>query len=800
MEKRAKRDEEQRVEDFSMKEFFQECVRYWKWFLVSMVFFVGVIGLYVYTREPVYERMEQVLVKDQDNGGGVGDIASAFSSMGLVASNTNVNNELITLTSPHIMYEVVKRLGLDMDYVSRKGLHPWTLYKSTLPINVELPGISDTQGGGLQVILHPDGSKTLRKFYMSTPDGKEKFSDEIELKKGQESVKTPIGEVKISANPNYTGKPIDEEMKIRVAKSPMQVAVEKYGKKLSGDLTDPEAQVIDLTVKDVCVARAVDILELILTVYNENWVEDKNKLARATSTFIDERLSVIQSELGEVDNSIVKQTEAAGTPDLETTATLNMEKNESLTTTVVNLTNQLAMVDYVSEYLADKGNAFKVLPVNSGVGSESIEAEIAAYNKQLLERNTLVDNSSTSNPLVQSYDKTLEGQRQAIVNGLENHGHHIRNLIRSAKSEIGRTKGNMMSTPRKALPLLSEERQQKVKENLYLFLLQKREENELSQKFTADNLRLITPPMGSLKPVSPKKKLLMALAVLLGLTCPVCLIYVRKSGDNKVRSRKDLEGVAMPFAGEIPQVGKAPNALAEKIRERKHKKEETAPLAVVEPGKRDVVNEAFRVIRGNLDFMSGKEKGCKVVMFTSFNPGSGKSFISYNLGISFALKKKRVLVVDCDLRHGSASMYVGSPRKGLTDWLTGESGDWKQLVCKTDNPDLQILPTGKMPPNPAELLDGGRLKELLEQARSDYDYIFLDCPPVNIVVDTQIIAQYADMTVFVTRAGLLERQALSELDELYTDKRYPRMCLILNGTEAVHSRYYTYGNYQSHAE
>ena len=186
-------------------------------------------------------------------------------------------------------------------------------------------------------------------------------------------------------------------------------------------------------------------------------------------------------------------------------------------------------------------------------------------------------------------------------------------------------------------------------------------------------------------------------------------------------------------------------------------------------------------------------------MLTSFNPGSGKSFISYNLGVSFALKRKRVLIVDCDLRHGSSSMFVGMPKNGLTNYLTGNIDNWKDVVEKTSaSPNLSILPIGKMPPNPAELLDNGRIKELINEAKEDYDYVLLDCPPVNIVVDTQIVGQYADRTLFVVRAGLLDKNALGELDEFYEEKRFKNMSVILNGTEASHSRYYTYGTYQNH--
>ena len=796
MEKKNQQ-EDQQIDNFSLGEYLRECVKKWPWFAVSMAICLGLGALFILTREPVYERSEQVLVKDQDSGAGMADVADAFSSFGLVTSKTSVNNELISLTSPAIMYEVIKKLGINYNYTTRKGLHPATLYGNNLPLIIDMIDLGEQQSGEIKMELHPDGSITMKKFIQYTDEGKEKTSLDVEVKAGQTEVETPIGRVRVLPNPRYTGGALKEDMTVKVSKMAMQSAVELYGKRLLGDLVDMDADVIELTVKDPSVQKAVEMLNEILNVYNTNWVEDKNKLAVATSAFIDERLRVIQQELGDVDSSIARQTEASGTPNLQATATLSLEKSEELNARILELNNQLAVAQYMKEFMANKQNVNSVIPVNTGMGSESVDQEISEYNKTLLQRNNLEENSSAANPLVQDMDRNLAGLRTAITNGIDAQIRNLQTQIGQTGSELGKTQGKMMNTPRQALPLLTEERQQKVKESLYLFLLQKREENQLTQKFTADNLRVITPPMGSLKPVSPKKEMIMILAFLMGLAIPVTIIYVQKCNDTKVRSRKDLEDVKMPFAGEIPQVGKRKKAEPAKGR---HKKEE-APLAIVEPGKRDVANEAFRVVRGNLDFMAGKGAGCKVVMFTSFNPGSGKSFIAYNLSVSYSLRGKKVLLIDCDLRHGSASMYVGSPSHGLTDWLTEDSNDWKRLTVAVPwKEGVDIIPTGKMPPNPAELLENGRLATLIEEAKKDYDIIFLDCPPVNIVVDTQIVSEMADTTVFVVRAGLLELSAVKELNEFYAEKKFHNMCLILNGTDTVHSRYYTYGNYQNHNE
>lgn len=793
------KNQDQDMVEFSFKEFLQICKKNWYWFLLCLCFSVGVALFYIYTRQPVYERSEQILIESQDSGGGVGQISDAFASMGLVSSNTNVNNELISLKSPAIMYEVVDSLQLDKNYVTKDGLRPKTLYGSNLPVRVYLHDIDRQGGASFRFTLNPDGSAKLYKFAMLTPGGKIKYKEEVTMPAGAQEISTPLGRVSILPNPAYTGGTLAEPMEIRFSKGSMQGTVESYSRKLIGDLVDQDADVIELSIKDVSVQRAVDILNCVLSEYNQNWIDDKNRMAVATSAFIDERLKIIHAELGDVDQTIASYMNKTGTPDIMQSSIIDMEKESKLEQQIIELSSQLAIVKYMKEFVMNDSKNTAVMPVNLGIEDPVLANQVLGYNELLLTRNSIATNSSESNPLVANYDLQLNDMRRSILQSVDNQMHNLQTTINNLNREHSKITGKISGISIEGLPLLSEERQQKVKEELYLYLLQKREENELSQKFSADNTRVIHPPMGSLSPVSPKKGLIIIVSIILGLGIPLSILYLLEIGNTTVRGKKDLDNIIMPFAGEIPQVGKKTNLKvdASKIGIGK-KKDEKPPMAVVEEGKRDVVNEAFRVIRSNIDFMSGKNAGCQTIMLTSFNPGSGKSFITYNLAISFGIKGKRVLIIDCDLRHGSSSMYVGLPHRGVTNYLTDATDDWRSLLKKAPgHANVDIMPIGKMPPNPAELLENGRLNTLIEEARPDYDVIFLDCPPVNIVVDTQIVGQYADRTLFVVRAGLLERSALKELNEFYEEKKFKNMSLILNGTEAIHSRYYTYGNYQN---
>lgn len=779
----------------SFGSFIKLCLAKWKWFVASAFLFVCLGVLYCLLQQPVYERTMQVLIKDQDAGGSTADLAGAFSSMGLLAPKTSVYNELIALRSPAIMSEVVKRLDLENNY-SMKGTFHWkTLYGKNLPFTVQFAGKQIEKGGSFEAELTPGGELTLDHFITYDDKGKPvKHSQTIKARIGQTITKSPIGEFNIIPNPLYTGVR-DDDWRMKVSHSSMTGAIEDYSAKLKVDLTDSDAEVIDLSIKDVSVARAEDVLNTIITVYNENWIEDKNRTAIATSQFISQRLGLIEKELGDVDTDISNYKSDHLLTNLEESSSIYMNQAAKASEEMLEVTNQLSMARYMKEYLADPKHANDVIPVNTGIGNPVLEQQIPVYNSMLLQRNILISNSSAQNPVVREMDNQLEGQRAAIANAVNGQIAGLTRTLQNMESHQGKSESHLAQTPGQALYLLSIERQQKVKEALYIYLLQKREENELTQTFTAYNTRIITPPYGPANPVSPKRNLIVLVALFFGLAIPGTIVYAAESSNTRIRSRKDLENLAVPFAGEIPFFGKQKKVRRLLWSKKRRQQETDTPLKVVSQGNRDVTNEAFRVIRSNLEMMMGRGNSNRVLMLTSMNAGSGKSFVAYNLGAAFALKGHRTLLVDGDLRHGSLSMFADSPHKGLTDYLNGKQPDWSRLVVQDpEHPDLSILPIGNRPPNPAELLDSDRFAALVREAREEFDFVIIDCPPVDIVVDTQIIAPHADRTLFVVRAGLFEKDGVVELDDLYHSKRFNHLSVILNGTSGANSRYQTYGS------
>lgn len=773
------------TDDFiRIQDLFSLCLAQWRWFVLSLVVCLAVAVYYVLSTPPVYTRTASLLIKEDSKGQSLSsDVGSSFAQLGLVQSNTNVNNEMVSLQSPSVMYDVVRRLHLDVEYRVDGSLYRPVIYGRSCPVQVSFPDLTDTDSATLTLELTRDSGVRLTDFALN---GESLPVDASVTGQFNDTLRTPLGKVLVIPSSSFSG---SFSGPVYVTRSDIASTATAYAAGFSVALNNEKTSILNLTFRDVSTQRAEDVLNTIIAVYNENWVKDKNQIAVSTSMFINERLAVIESELGNVDDNISSFKSEHLLPDVQAASQLYMTESSQTKSQILALNTQLSMARYIRTYLTGTSGRNQLLPANSGLESANIESLIAEYNAALLQRNNLVANSSEQNPLVVDMDQSLRSMRGVIVSSVDNLIKTLNTQLQSLQKSERLTTERLAANPTQAKYLLSVERQQKVKEALYLFLLQKREENELSQAFTAYNTRIITPPTGSMIPTAPVKKNILLIAFIIGLLLPGVVIFLREALNSKVRGRKDLEALSLPLAGEIPQVGK------------KGKKE--ASLSVcVQPGHRDVINEAFRVLRTNVDFMMHKNMQENVLLLTSFNPGSGKSFLTLNLAASLALKGKKVLVIDGDLRKASVSSYVGSPKSGLTNYLAGEVSEVSALIQASPNfPTLSVLPVGTLPPNPTELLEDERFAALITGLRTRYDYIFIDCPPIDIVADTQILARQADRTFFVVRAGLLERAMLADLETMYADKRFKNMAIILNGTANGSGRYgYKYGYHYGYGD
>jgi len=775
----------------TVKEVFYLCLAKWRWFAISVLLAISSAVLYILCTPPVYTRSALVMVKEDSKGRSIGsDITSLFADLGLTQVNANVNNELLAMQTPAAILETIKRLHLDIDCRANGLFHKETLYGTRLPVEVGLLELTDSESAAFTLRLLPDGRIELDDFESSVRE----FDSRKITGLLNDTLVTPLGRIAVIPAASYSAG--EEYPSIRVSRTNLYDCADDCRKRLTAELSSDDATVIELSYEDVSIARAEDVLNTLIAVYNEEWIRDKNQITVSTSMFITDRLGALERELGDVDTDISSYKSSNLLPDAEKVSDLYLEQSQEARNQILMLGTQISMARYIRDYLTGGNNRNQLLPANSGLESHGIEEQIAEYNALQLRRNNLVANSSEQNPLIVDLDHSLAAMRDAIVTSIDNLVVSLDTRKRELERSEQRTTARIAANPDQAKYLQTVGRQQKVKEALYLFLLQKREENELSQAFTAYNIRVLTPPMGNLKPVAPRKKLILLAAFCIGLFIPLMIIYIRESVNTTVRGRKDLGKLSVPFVGEIPlHTGNngRKRGLAKSLWHSGRRRTEQKQI-VVKEGKRDVVNEAFRVLRTNLEFMTGN--GTEVFLFTSFNPGSGKTFLTMNIAASLAIKGKKVLVIDGDLRHASLSAFAGTPAIGLSDWLAGRIASWKDIVRHLDDEykELDIIPVGTIPPNPAELLFGEKLEKLLTEVRPLYDYIFIDCPPVDIVADTHILEKVADRTFFVIRAGLMERSMLSEVEDLYKQKKLRNMAVILNGTENEAGRYgYRYG-------
>lgn len=776
------------VDDFiRIQDLWSMFVPKWYWFAISLFITLTIAVLYLLSTPPIYTRTAAILVKDNSKSSSSTSAMNDFSDLGIFKSNTNINNELLTLKSPTLMTEVVNRLGLNETFTIRKGLKNVDLYKVspvtiTFCDKIEVP-LSFT------IKFSSKEAFAISELEISGEDIGETLSAQM-----GDSIQTSAGIMIVSPTQEFTDAFIGTS--IRYVRGSVRAAVDTYSNALVAELGNEDATIINLSINDTSIRKAEDILNTLIEVYNENWIRDKNQIAVSTSQFISDRLGVIESELGHVDENISSYKSEHLLPDVQAASSLYMaqsaENNKELST----LNNQLSTAQYIRRELNTK-QLDQTLPANSGIVSANIETQISEYNNLVLDRNRLIANSSEKNPLVKNMASSLQSMQRTIIQSVDNLIVSLNTQMRSLRRQEEATTNRLASNPNQAKYLLSVERQQKVKEELYLYLLQKREENELSQAFTAYNTRLITAPRGSMFPTAPRKMNILLVAFAVGLLVPAVGIFMKENMNTKVRGRKDLENLSIPFIGEIPQY----SGTKKKWWEFKHRKRQDMKTIVVNEGNRNIINEAFRVLRSNMDFMASKDNNQHVFVLTSFNPGSGKSFLAINIAISFAIKKKKILVIDGDLRHRTVSSYVDSPNKGLSDYLNNQIEDWKEIIVSYKGyTNLHILPIGTIPPNPTELLEDSKLSMLIEALRPEYDYIFIDCPPVDIVADAQIIEKWADRTIFVVRSGLLDRSMLSELENMYTGKRFKNLSMILNGTESTGGRYgYRYGYHYGYA-
>ena len=568
--------------------------------------------------------------------------------------------------------------------------------------------------------------------------------------------------------------------------------------RLSAEEENPlTSTIINLTYKDFSTIEAERVLSTIIEVYNDKWLQDKQQLIRNTSLFINSRLQLLEQDLDIVDDSIATFKSRYGITNLDHVSDLYLQQQSQADAQILSLTNEKAMSVYIRDLLADESGKHQLLIVNSGIKNSVIESQIALYNSLFLQMQNHLDYTSDQNPLIISQEKELSRLRKNILANVNNHISSIDIQLKSLYGFHDEKTSKIISKPDQAKYLTSIERDQKVKESLYLYLLQKREENEISATYKAAPTQIIDIPHGRGKPTTPNRRNVLIAAIMLGLLVPVTVLFLRASLDESVRDHYDIErNCDIPFLGEVPYSGREHSLESLLMRFGIGRKAKSSGI-VVGPDMLNASNEAFRVLRNNMDASfagSFMNDGGKSYLIKSTQIEVGKTFVAMNLALTRAIGGERVLFIDGDLRQASASRLWMTPLLGLTDYLNGDEEDYHKLLFKPNNyPMLDVLPAGALPTNPTELLKTPLLDQLIQSAKEDYDCIIIDSPTSGMLADADIIERAVDCTMFVIRAGRFNRNQLDEISKTQaTNSDSKLQYIILNGV-SIDARYgYTY--------
>ena len=750
------------------------------WYVASLAFFLCVGVFYLYVTPKVYSRVAKVLIDESNQDATMRNLGVASAGMMRLRSFNSVENEIETFASPDLMQVVVERLGLQTRYVQEQLLRDVELYRNC-PFEARFAGENPHSPYSFKVTPAGEEGFVLSEFRLKD----EKFKEEVPGSYG-DTLQTPVG--KVVLYPVETD--VDFNHPVKVSWTTGMSAAKAFCRNMHIALSGKESSVLVFSINDTYPSRASSILSTLIDVYNEMWINNKNRAAINTTDFINERLVVIEKELGLVEDALKQYKSKNNLTDIKAVAQSYVTESSEYATKAFEVNNQLSIAQYIKEYLNNPANSLSLIPSNLGLTSASVEAQIKEYNDIVLQRDRLLSGGGENNPMVTDLNAALASIRTAILRSIDNLIATLQLQLSKIESQEKQILARMSSNSGQELQLLSIERQQQITQALYMFLLQKREENELAALINVGNTRVIMNPNGSSNPVSPNRMMIMFIMIVLGCGAPFGFFMVRKLLDTSIKHKTDLGNLSVPFLAEIPKMGKDG-----------FNRDECK--VIVKPGSRDMMNEAFRVLRTNVDLMLGKNAGSRVIMFTSFNPGAGKTFSIMNVAASMSLKKSKAIIVDLDLRKATLSQALGKEHTGVAAYLNGKIDDYRPYVDEIA-PDLYHLPVGTLPPNPTELLLTDRFARMVDDLKQEYDYVFLDCPPIDIVADASLITEKADMTIFVLRSGRIDKASIPYIDELYRSGKYSHMAMILNGVEFEQKKYgygrhgygygYGYGN------
>ena len=774
---------EEQEESINLRALLVKYLIYWPWFIAGVIICLGCAFLYLRFQAPVYNTTAAVLIKETDprnkamtqaNGA-----VAALQDISGFSMTSNFDNEVEILKSRTLIKKVVSELGL---YIQHSKVQTFgydiPLYRNT-PVKVYItPEEADKlqRGAKFNMTYTPQGKLSLTASYMLNQEKAEITASFDSL---PAVLPTPVGVFSFTRNDSVT---LKEPVKLNAwVASPTAVA-QSYAQNLSVSPTSKTTTIAQLSLKNTHKQRAVDFINRLVTIYNQDANDEKNEVAEKTAQFIEERIGIINAELGAAENQLATFKQQAGLTDLSSDAQLALQESSKYEQLRVENATQIQLVEFLKTYINQEENANEVLPANVGLKDQNLSTVIEQYNTMIIERKRLLRTSSESNPAIINMNTGIEAMRRSVQTTVES----VLKGLYIAKADIDKQtskfEARINKAPQQEKEFLTIARQQEIKAALYTMLLQKREENAITLASTATNGRIIEEALAGSAPIAPKKMMIVLAALVIGLGFPIGLVFLRDLLKYKIESREDVQKIThAPILGELPRCDT-----------------KTTGSIVIQENKNNMMEECFRGLRTNLLFML--EKGQQVILISSTQPGEVKSFVAGNTATSLAFLGKKVLIMGMDIRKpGLNKVFRLSNRaEGITNYLSDpEHVNLLDMVQPSDiSPNLDILPGGPVPPNPTELVAREHLDHAIEELRKHYDYIILDTAPIAMIADTTIISRVADMCVYVCRADVTPKEGFEYINTLQREKKFKKIATVINDidmSKRKHSYGYGYG-------
>ncbi len=763
-------------EDISIKDQIQQYLHYWPWFIISLIVCISFAWLHL--RYSTYEYISEatILIKDDKNAS-LSEIA-IFEDLGFTGGGLNKSqfeNEIEILKSKKLLKRVANNLKLNIRYFKEGKIKTSELYNNDKPFTVK--------------VLNDIEHTSFKRFFV-----KINSLSEFEIKSGEEGElkKYKFGEGFVLKGLNLTLLPVAENFNkdyeidngyYIITISSIDNAVIRLRNGIKVDQVSKNSSILKLSLTSSQVYKAEDILNELIKEYNDDAISDRNLVSKNTASFIDNRLEIITKELDSVESDKVIFKEENRLTDIKAEGQLFLESANDLNKKQIALSTQIELVKSVIGYLESSEN-YEFLPSNLGIDNQGVTQSIENYNDLLLSRQQLLKSSTNENPVIIEISSQLSQLKQSILTSLNRLVESLNIENRDLAGQQNRVVGKISQIPSIAKSARDIERQQTIKESLYLYLLQKREETAISLAVTTPKAKIVDSAYSSNFPITPKPKVIYLAALLLALSMPTGIIFIKKLFDTKIHNRVDIEKVipTLPILGEIPII-------------------DSKDSEVIKNNDRSVLAEAFRILRTNLGyFIKGKDNEGNSIFVTSTIKGEGKTFVAYNLAITLRSTGKSVLLIGADIRNPQIHRYIDKNEWtiGLSEYLYDDTVETQSVTNNVhiEDQNIDVILSGRIPPNPAELLMSDRFKSLINKVKKEYDYVIVDTAPTLLVTDTLLISQMADATVYVCRAEYTDKKLLQYPKELSDEGKIKNIAFAINGIKITNFGYgskYGYG-------